>query len=268
MTHPVLATAFLPDLGPVFEGLLILALLGILLTLLYQSTRLFLRTSAEPNERGVGFPESPTLGVAFWLLGISAFLIVALYLVLSPPTWLTDLFPGLKAGSSAESTPMQALTVALLAAGVGASISTILSYLDHASRYKDFDAAFVPWYFARPLLGILLGLVFYLLFRGGLLATYPEIQGENLNVYGIAGLSALVGMFSKNAIEKLRELFNQLFRTESDIEKQILRKLPKDLRNDVEEVLGTSGGPGRGKKNGDSDSGDDTTEEPEKPNKP
>lgn len=89
------------------------------------------------------------------------------------------------------------------------------------------------------------------------------MQGENLNVYGIAGLSALVGMFSKNAIEKLRELFHQLFRTESDIEKQILRKLPKDLRDKVDKALGTSDGQGRGRSNGDSE-----TKESKKPTKP
>jgi flagellar biosynthesis protein FliR len=60
-------------------------------------------------------------------------------------------------------------SVAMFAAGVGSCISTILAYLLHASEKKDFDVAYTPWYFARPLMGMLLGLIFYFVLKGGLL---------------------------------------------------------------------------------------------------
>jgi hypothetical protein len=102
----------------------------------------------------------------------------------------------------------------MFAAGVGSIITTILAYLQHASQEKDFDRAYAPWYVARPLMGLLLGLVFYFVFRGGLLATVQTgVEGKELNKWALAGLGALVGLFSKNAIEKLREVFDTLFRT-------------------------------------------------------
>ena len=49
-------------------------------------------------------------------------------------------------------------------------ITTILGYLEHASYRKNFSRAFVPWYIGRPIMGMLLGLVFYFVIKGGLWA--------------------------------------------------------------------------------------------------
>ena len=38
-------------------------------------------------------------------------------------------------------------------------------------------------------------------------------NGDQVNVYGIAAIAGLVGMFSKQAADKLGEIFNNLFRT-------------------------------------------------------
>jgi hypothetical protein len=114
-----------------------------------------------------------------------------------------------------------------------------VGYLKHASEQKDFDFAYVPWYFARPIMGLLLGLIFFLLLKAGLLATYPEIASEDaaVNEWGIAGISALVGLFSKPAIEKLREVFNVLFRTDAERDDDLLARLPEDERERVRPFL-------------------------------
>ncbi len=44
-------------------------------------------------------------------------------------------------------------------------------------------------------------------------------------------------MFSKNAIEKLREIFNVLFKSEADLTDEVLKKLPDELRERVREKL-------------------------------
>jgi hypothetical protein len=47
--------------------------------------------------------------------------------------------------------------------------------------------------------------------RGGLLAA--QASADAVNPYGVAALAGLVGMFSKQATDKLREVFDTLFRT-------------------------------------------------------
>jgi hypothetical protein len=76
--------------------------------------------------------------------------------------------------------------------------------------------------------GIALALLFYLVLRGGLIVPSlpsgeagtgtPSIDATHLlNPYGIAAVSALAGMFSKQAIDKLREVFDTLFRTREPV---------------------------------------------------
>ena len=57
-----------------------------------------------------------------------------------------------------------------------------------------------------------LAIIFYFVLRGGLLAT--SVQPDQISPFGIAALAGLVGMFSKQATDKLRELFDNLFKTE------------------------------------------------------
>lgn len=123
----------------------------------------------------------------------------------------------------------------MLAAAVGGCIGTILGYLKHASIEKNFDVAYLPWYVARPFMGLLLGLLFFL-FKGGLLATLPG-GAPDLNDFGLAGIGGLIGLFSKNAIEKLREIFNVLFATQEDRDQSLYDRLPKDLQAQIAPYL-------------------------------
>lgn len=68
------------------------------------------------------------------------------------------------------------------------------------------------WYLLRPFIGMALALIFYFVIRGGLLAT--SASTEHISPFGIAAVAGLVGMFSKQATDKLRELFDNLFKTE------------------------------------------------------
>ena len=132
--------------------------------------------------------------------------------------------------------------IAIYAAGIGSSITTFLGYLDHASIKKDFDRAYIPWYFVRPVIGMTLGLIFYFILRGGLFVMElgtDESSMQPFNLWSIAAVSALVGLFSKNAVEKLRELFNTLFQTQDEMNADILDSLPDDLKKQVQPYLTT-----------------------------
>ena len=195
-------------------------------------------TAPATGEPGVCFPQSATLPIGLWLVVISLLLIAGLFEVLSPNPTITWLSTGSgSGGSGTASAEMRNLFVTIFAAGVGSMITTILGYLKHASERRDFMLSFVPWYFARPLIGILLGVVFYFVLKGGLLVTVGTATASNINVYGLGALAALVGLFSKNAVEKLRDVFGTLFTTEADVRAALLERLPKDLAEQVAKAL-------------------------------
>jgi len=69
------------------------------------------------------------------------------------------------------------------------------------------------WYVLRPFEGSVIGLTFYLVLRGGLLSTNASTDSGagTISVYGVAGIAVLVGMFSHEAVAKLKELAETLF---------------------------------------------------------
>jgi hypothetical protein len=188
---------------------------------------------------GDSFPSQVALVIGLWLIALSAASVSALFIVLRPESGIASTL-GLSRLSdrlSEDPTVREAL-VTLIAGCLGSCVTTILGYLKHASVKRDFDRAFSPWYVARPLMGALLALVFYFLVKGGLWATIGEAdQSRNLNLWTLAGTGALVGLFSKDAIEKLRELFQTMFSTRESVTKELLERLPKDLQARVAEHL-------------------------------
>ncbi|MGB2695449.1 MAG: IPT/TIG domain-containing protein [Dehalococcoidia bacterium] len=59
-----------------------------------------------------------------------------------------------------------------------------------------------------------MGVVLYFVFRAGLLTA--NAAATDTNPFGVLAIAALSGMFSKQATDKLDEVFKTLFRTESD----------------------------------------------------
>ena len=84
-----------------------------------------------------------------------------------------------------------------------------------------------------------------------------------LNEYALAGLGGLVGLFSKNALEKLREVFDIFFATRGQLAQEVsgdlVKRLPPELRERVQPFLAPAGaGDGGGE-------GSSEDEEEEKP---
>jgi hypothetical protein len=101
------------------------------------------------------------------------------------------------------------LVVALFGA-LGASVHALTSLATYYGN-KTFSTRWAWWYLIRLPVGMLIALLFYLLLRGGLLST--DATASVVNPYATAGLAGLSGMFSKQATDKLEELFMTLFRT-------------------------------------------------------
>jgi hypothetical protein len=111
--------------------------------------------------------------------------------------------------------------IMLFAGALGSLVYEMRAYYIHACKRKDFDLAYIPWYVIWFFQGALLGFIFYFVVRGGLLLI--TITGENqsqgdLNTWSLAAIGSLVGLFSKYALSKLRQIFIITFTSKDDLD--------------------------------------------------
>ena len=63
------------------------------------------------------------------------------------------------------------------------------------------------WYFSRPFIGGAMAVITYLILRAGFISGSPTA----INDFGVAGISALVGLMTDEITQKLRDVFDTLF---------------------------------------------------------
>jgi len=97
----------------------------------------------------------------------------------------------------------------IIAGILGSFVHGATSLADYIGN-DNFNKSWTWFYLLRPVIGMALALVFYFVIRGGFLTTSGG--AKDINPYGIAALAGLVGMFSKQATDKLSEVFSTLFR--------------------------------------------------------
>lgn len=153
--------------------------------------------SASPRSAALAFPARITLAVGGFVLAFAALSVMGLLVALRTPI----------------DAMLRGPLICMLSAAIGSSITTVMGYLKHASDQKDFDPAYSAWYIGRPVTGALLGLLFYFILRGGFIALGTN-SSTQFDDFALAGAGGLVGLFSKNALEKLREIFDVIFRLE------------------------------------------------------
>jgi len=108
------------------------------------------------------------------------------------------------------STDVALLVLVVLAAAVGGFVYEATSFATYVGN-RELKFSWVWWYLLRGVTGSGLALVFYFAFRGGFLST--SSGDSSINPYGVAALAGLVGLFSKQATNKLQEVFDTLFQT-------------------------------------------------------
>ena len=150
-----------------------------------------------------------SLIVAALLLG---YLVFALW---SPPEVVvngetTGLNLVLFGSSTTISAEVRLVLLVMVVGLIGSYIHTTISFVNFAGN-RSLVKSWIWYYAARPFAGAFLALVFYLVLRGGLLSVDAGIQ--DINQYGILAVSGLAGLFSKQATEKLKEIFVNLFKT-------------------------------------------------------
>ncbi len=176
----------------------------------------------EPDPRHTQ-PPAPGDLVPTWLMWILTLLfalivVAAIDILLS--IWPTDaaaqsapatvaIFWGAFAVSISPNDRM--MLIAILMGVIGAMVHAMTSFADFVGN-RRLARSWLPWYFLRPVIGSGLSLFFYVGFRAGLL-TGSTTTSTDINPFGIAAIGGLAGMFSKQATDKLSEVFSTMFKT-------------------------------------------------------
>ncbi len=103
------------------------------------------------------------------------------------------------------------ILLVILSGFLGSYVHITTSFSNFVGNEK-FEASWMWWYILRPLVGMTLALIFYLVFRGGLFA--GGTSAADLNLYGVLTIAALSGLFSDRATLKLAEIYDSLFKPE------------------------------------------------------
>jgi hypothetical protein len=107
------------------------------------------------------------------------------------------------------SSEVRLILIVLAAGGLGSFIHGGTSFASFAGN-RRLKLSWTWWYILRPFIGSALALIFYFVIRAGFLSV--SAGTEAISHFGIAATAGIVGMFSKEAIDKLHELFVTLFR--------------------------------------------------------
>ncbi|MCX6168188.1 MAG: hypothetical protein NTX65_02535 [Ignavibacteriales bacterium] len=105
------------------------------------------------------------------------------------------------------------LILSLLFGILGGATHGLSSLMDFRGQRRLFRS-WSLWYFGRPILGGMVSMIFYLVVRAGLFSS--SASSIDANLYGIAAISTLVGMFTDQATNKLSELFKTMFVTKGE----------------------------------------------------
>jgi hypothetical protein len=89
---------------------------------------------------------------------------------------------------------------------IGASIHGIGSLTAWITTDK-LQAGWSIWYLTRPPIGAALAIITYIIIRAGLVTGGPTAISD----FGVAGISALVGLMTDEMTAKLRDVFDSLF---------------------------------------------------------
>ncbi len=164
----------------------------------------------------------PPLGILLlgaYLIGLALVLAYALFALwpeqaAGAPSTRFSLFWGLISGTM--SYDQRLILLVLLAGALGSYLHAATSFADYVGN-QYLMKSWVWWYVLRPFIGMALALTFYFVLRGGFLSAGADTT--DVSMYGIVALSILAGMFSKQATDKLSELFSTLFQTRQKVER-------------------------------------------------
>lgn len=111
--------------------------------------------------------------------------------------------------SGTVSKPVVFVIVTLAGGALGGALHAIASLTAHVAE-GDFKPSWTMWYLANPVVGAALAAAFLFVLQAGLGGQAAPTAG---GLYGIAAVATLVGLFSRHALDKLKDIFDVAFAT-------------------------------------------------------
>jgi hypothetical protein len=99
------------------------------------------------------------------------------------------------------------ILIVILSGFLGALVYSLRSFFWYAGN-RELKWSWLLMYLLVPIVGAMLAVIFYMLLRGGLFS--PTTTVADTSPFGFAAIAALVGMFTNQASEKLRTVFETL----------------------------------------------------------
>jgi hypothetical protein len=175
--------------------------------------------SAEPpisvNEKPMGPKQRGAIGAALVLTTVLLMTqLIAIWAAVTSATSTADPKPPIPQATlllglahDTFTTDVVLIVMVLVVGALGAIVGATRRFLYYAGR--DELTRRDEWsYLMRPLRGAVLALVVYFTLRGGYLG---QDQTAPVNPYGVAALSALVGLFTRHAVSRLTDVFDTMF---------------------------------------------------------
>jgi hypothetical protein len=162
-----------------------------------------------PNDGGTGNTLGGLARAAFGCY-LVIFLITLVYVLLKiwPEKPAVDSAVFFGRWTFALPTEHRYLVIVIIAGALGSFVHLATSFADFVGN-RLLKRSWMWWYMLRPFIGIALALLFYFAFRGGLMTASSSTT--DLSVFGVAAMSGLAGMFSKQVTDKLREICDTAF---------------------------------------------------------
>jgi hypothetical protein len=121
---------------------------------------------------------------------------------LPPPSQPTFLFWPI-----APSNEVRYLLIVVLAGALGSLVHALRSLYWYVGN-RQLIWSWAMMYFLLPFVGSSLGLILYFVVRGGFFS--QQAAGGDINPFGFAALACMAGLFSNQAMEKLRQVATTL----------------------------------------------------------
>ena len=162
--------------------------------------------------RRAGTLHTNLLGLYMVLMAIIlAFIVIALF-----PERITDQGGNVSWGTTLRfldlknpiKPELRLLLIIMAMGALGSYVHMGSSFISYVGN-RSFVTSWTWWYILRPFVGMALAVIFYFVIRGGLFTT--GASANDFSPYGFSAVAGLVGMFSKQATDKLEEIFNNLF---------------------------------------------------------
>lgn len=178
-----------------------------------------------PKDNDGNFPKTNRRPMPFaWTIVIALYLIALNLLLVSTLIRIWPSATGTDTGSlqvtlvpgtaiSIQLTPeTRLLLIVSLAGALGSYVHLTTSFVDFVGN-RELVSSWGLWYVLRPFIGVSLAMIIYFLVRGGLVTT--GTPPSDLSPFGIAALASMAGLFTKQATDKLREVFENLFHAQN-----------------------------------------------------